>query len=55
MTFTKQHFIAIANIIRDSKVPDSQKQGLIDELCSLFKRDNYLFNENKFRKACTER
>jgi hypothetical protein len=46
--FTRQHYKKIADIVRDVK--DIKDKGmLIDRLCAMFKSDNSLFDEKKFR------
>ena len=52
--FTKEHYEAIANIIRD--LTDSEdkisKDDLVDRLAHYLEKDNDKFNLDKFIKAC---
>ena len=58
--FSEQHYIAIANIIKDLRQPNPTQPGytvvdtrsLTARLADLFKNDNPLFDRNKFIKAC---
>lgn len=43
-TFTKQHYIAIANILKSAKDKDS----IVNQLVDFFKKDNPLFDKTKF-------
>ena len=63
---TRKHYKAIASIINEHSeyVVDTivdedgihsimiNQDKLIDELCIIFKRDNSLFNKDKFVNAC---
>ena len=51
---TKQHFKAVADIIRDinSFGYSNPIKELVFELINYFKTQNPLFNENQFKKAC---
>lgn len=54
---TKQHYEAIAQIIRQNK-PAPNEHGhyiithIAEELADFFRRDNNRFNETKFLVAC---
>lgn len=52
--FTKQHYEAIADIIRGSKRPDGTIDGVSLEagLISFFKNDNPLFDRERFLAVC---
>ena len=52
--FTKQHYEAIAAIIRGSTRPDGSIDGVSLEagLISFFKNDNPLFDRERFLAAC---
>ena len=47
-SFTRQHFTKIADIVKTIKNTDD-KQGVVDKLVDMFKKDNSLFDEDKFR------
>ncbi|MFA5396968.1 MAG: hypothetical protein WC346_13245 [Methanogenium sp.] len=47
-SFTRQHFTKIADIVKTIKNTDD-KQGVVDKLVEMFKKDNSLFDEDKFR------
>jgi hypothetical protein len=61
---TRKHYRAIAKAIKDSIVLDARgnadyygfeiihKEDLISDLCDIFKRDNELFNKDRFIDAC---
>jgi len=55
--FSKQHYKEVAKIIKWSKTRVIgtnytliEKEALVNGLVELFRRDNPLFNEEKFRK-----
>jgi hypothetical protein len=48
--FTKQHFVAIAELIKTSDA--KTKYELAQDLAKLFAEDNDRFNVSKFFKAC---
>lgn len=48
-SFTRQHFTKIADIVKTIKNTDD-KQGVVDKLVEMFKKENSLFDEDKFRK-----
>jgi hypothetical protein len=65
MTLTKKHFKAIADIISDYILIDSEAENdnpykytinqgmeLINDFCDYFKTLNPLFNETEFKKSC---
>jgi hypothetical protein len=43
--FTRQHYLKIGGMLRRAKAPKSE----IDAYCRMFKRDNPLFDEKRFR------
>jgi ribosomal protein S24E len=47
--FSKRHYIAIAQCLRDSKVVG--KYEIAQELAQMFQRDNERFSFSKFSKA----
>ena len=58
---TKKDYIKIASIIKDNtRIEQSQamiievlsKDKLIDDLCIMFKKDNSLFDKQRFIDAC---
>ena len=58
---TKKEYIKIASIIKDNtRIEQSQamiievlsKDKLIDDLCIMFKKDNSLFDKQRFINAC---
>ena len=58
---TKKDYIKIASIIKDNtRIEQSQamiievlsKDKLIDDLCIMFKKDNSLFDKQRFINAC---
>lgn len=59
--FTRKHFKAIAKIIRENIITDIDNDGhdvkiivpamLVDDFCTMFKRDNPNFDRNKFEEA----
>ena len=58
---TRKHYIKIASIIKDSTntsntmlLPTLNKVTLINRLSTMFKNDNYLFDYDKFFKACND-
>jgi len=62
---TKQHFIEIAKIIKESRkfpieIRETNKPMvtnvdlLVNAFSNYFKTQNPLFNENQFKKACLE-
>ena len=48
--FTKQHFIALAKLIKESDA--TTKQQLALDLAKLFQEDNSRFDSRRFFKAC---
>jgi hypothetical protein len=50
----------IARVIKDNTIPHVQrkdtlnKEGLINDISIEFKKDNSLFNRDKFVKACND-
>ena len=53
----KKHYIAIANIIKDTSTSNgiyTYKQDLVNHLSNLFKLDNTRFNKDKFVNACNK-
>ena len=48
---TKQNYIAIAKILNKYRYDEHM---IILKLCELFKKDNKLFNADKFIEACTK-
>jgi hypothetical protein len=48
--FTKQHFIALAKLIKETDATTKQQVAL--EMAKLFKEDNTNFDSIKFFKAC---
>lgn len=58
--FTRQHYKAIAGIVRNSTVnktskPVINREILIRELTNYFAEDNPRFDRQKFLAACEER
>ena len=61
---TRKDYILIARIIKDNTTLFNngfpldtsiiKKDKLINDLCLVFKVDNSLFNEGKFRSACND-
>ena len=60
---TRKDYIKIARIIKDNSVPidDYQevlssiainKYNLVNDFVIMFKKDNSLFNSDRFKKAC---
>ena len=49
--FTKQHYIAIAKIIRDSGAKGKVKASLCDEFAQLFAQDNERFDRGRWDLA----
>ena len=56
---TKKHYVKIASIIKDNTIsasgkmlPSINKVKLVSELSVMFKRDNELFNKDRFINAC---
>ena len=56
---TKKDYIKIASIINDNTLsasgkmlPSINKVKLVSELCTMFKRDNNLFDKDRFINAC---
>ena len=56
---SRKHYIKIASIINDNTLsasgkmlPSINKVKLVSELCTMFKRDNNLFDKGKFIDAC---
>jgi hypothetical protein len=47
MSFTRQHYEAIAEVLRNNE----DKESIVHELIFLFKRDNARFDEIKFLEA----
>jgi hypothetical protein len=47
--FSKKHYVAIAEIIRNS---ENSKYSVAQELAKLFQQDNERFSFAKFAKAC---
>ena len=59
MKMTKKDYIKIARIIKDSTLDNTNKvfntiakDMLINELSTMFKRDNSLFDRHRFKEAC---
>lgn len=54
--FTKQHYKAIAKIIRESSFEESpdilNKDNLVERFCNLFGQDNPNFDRDKFFIEC---
>jgi hypothetical protein len=48
--FTKQHFIALAKLIKESDA--TTKYQIAQDLAKLFQEDNNRFSVSKFYKAC---
>lgn len=51
---TKKDYIAIANAIRIARSYTHSIDGVVDELCVMFKRDNPNFDPQQFKEACKE-
>lgn len=51
--FTRQHYIAIAAIIKSLNFKDSdERDECIEKFCALFQGDNAGFNAAQFTRAC---
>jgi hypothetical protein len=48
VSFTKKHYIAIANILKKSK----NKNEIVESIAELFASDNPNFNKDLFIRAC---
>ncbi len=48
--FTKQHFVAIAKLLKESNA--QTKYQIAQDLAKLFEEDNERFSSEKFFKAC---
>jgi hypothetical protein len=48
--FTKQHFIALAKLLKETDA--TTKQQLALDLAKLFSEDNSKFDSKRFYKAC---
>tara|TARA_R100001082_G_C4361044_1_gene159382 strand:- start:56 stop:235 length:180 start_codon:yes stop_codon:yes gene_type:complete len=56
---SRKHYRAIASIIKDSTInnddfPTINKNQLINDLSIEFKKDNSLFNRDRFVNACND-
>ena len=56
---TRKHYIKIASIIRSNKIYTNNSNNkvlkhdnLVNDLCIMFKRDNSLFDKDRFINAC---
>tara|TARA_R100000005_G_scaffold89252_1_gene59722 strand:+ start:338 stop:514 length:177 start_codon:yes stop_codon:yes gene_type:complete len=55
---SRKYYKLIAQVIKDNTIPQVQmrdtlnKYNLINDLCVEFKKDNNLFNRDKFIDAC---
>jgi hypothetical protein len=50
--FTRRHYCAVADLIRDAEYLDSETRGrLVSDLSALFARDNQRFKPDRFRAA----
>jgi len=52
--FQKQHYEAVANIIRDlvDNANNIDRDDLVEHLADYFEKDNENFDRDKFYKAC---
>ena len=53
--FQKRHYETIGKVIRDSLERKGHIEDLIENLISLFRNDNSLFDENRFRSFLVPR
>ena len=56
---TRKHYIKIAQAIKDNSYKSNSlqvvdKASLLNELCITFKKDNNLFDVNRFIDACND-
>lgn len=49
--FTKQHYIEVARILRETEMPQSTRSNLTEEFVRVFFRDNSRFDRSRFDAA----